>query len=48
MEATASPIRSTAHRFGGCLLLAGTFSWLLLSGLHGDLPGDGRGTVFVR
>ena len=48
MEATASPIRSDAHRFGGCLLLAGIFSWLLLSGLHGDLPDDGRCTVIVR
>jgi hypothetical protein len=45
MEATASTMRSAAHRFGGGLLLAGTISWLLLSGLHGDLPGTGHQEV---
>jgi hypothetical protein len=45
MEATASPMRSAAHRFGGGLLLAGAITGLLLSGLHGDLPGTGHQEV---
>src|SRR5919107_3719996 len=32
-------MRSAAHRLGGGLLLVGAITWLLLSGLHGDLPG---------
>ena len=39
MEATAATMRSAAHRCGGGVLLVGTIPWLLLRGLHGDLPG---------
>jgi hypothetical protein len=38
-------MRSAAHQLGDGLLLVGTITWLLLSGLHGDLPGTGHQEV---
>jgi hypothetical protein len=46
MDAAAmSSMRATAHRLGGGLLLVGAVAWLVLSGLHGDLPGTGHERV---
>jgi hypothetical protein len=38
-------MRTAAHQLGGGVLLAGTITWLLLSDLHGDLPGTGHQEV---
>jgi hypothetical protein len=42
MDADAATRRAFALRVGGGLLLIGTLAWLLLAGLHGDLPGTGE------
>lgn len=36
------PMRAVAHRVGGTLLLGGALAWLVLAGLHGDLPATGH------
>ncbi len=36
------PMRTMAQRLGGGVLVVGTLAWLLLGGLHGDLPGTGH------
>jgi hypothetical protein len=37
-----APLRAVAHRLGGGVLVVGTLAWLVLGGLHGDLPGTGH------
>lgn len=37
--------RSAALRFGGGMVLIGTIAWLILYGLHGDMPGAGQQVV---
>jgi hypothetical protein len=41
MDMSASPMRADAHRLGGALVLLGAVAWIVLSGLHGALPGTG-------
>ncbi|MGH2616710.1 MAG: hypothetical protein ACRDJC_15865 [Thermomicrobiales bacterium] len=45
MEAASLARRSALLRLGGALLLTGTVAWLVLSGLHGDLPRTGQEVV---
>lgn len=42
MDATAMARRQVPLRLGGGMVLVGTVVWLILSRLHGDLPGAGE------
>lgn len=41
MDAGSSAHRSAALRLGGAMLLLGAVAWLVVSGLHGELPAMG-------
>lgn len=41
MDAAAMARRQAPLRLGGGMVLVGTVAWIILSGLHGDLPGAG-------
>jgi hypothetical protein len=42
MDAAAMAHRAAALRLGGGMVLLGTVAWIVLSGLHGELPGTGQ------
>ncbi|HET7093188.1 MAG TPA: hypothetical protein VFI22_06915 [Thermomicrobiales bacterium] len=44
MDAMAT-MRAEAHRLGGALVCVGTLAWLVLGGLHGELPSTGHHVV---
>lgn len=45
MDGPAMERRTAALRVGGGMVLAGTIAWLLLSRLHGEVPGSGQMVV---
>ena len=45
MEAAAMAHRSAFLRLGGGMLVVGPIAWLVLSGLHGELPSTGQAAV---
>jgi hypothetical protein len=45
VDAAAMAHRAAAYRLGGGMVLLGTIAWIVLSGLHGELPGTGQEVI---